>query len=370
MRNPPTNKIPHLLTKAGRWYWEPTRDLRPTFSTVALGTDADRARAEARRLNRQAENWRRANPTTPKRRTDTPLSVAELAEAFRQSRDFSALRASTRKQYRYEIDRLTAAFGHSPIETLRAADVDDWRDSMIDQAPQTLRHVSARGRQIFEWGARKGRLKRPDNPFARLDVPGGKKRSFFFSWPDIKHVATVAAEEGRPSLGAALVLGFLTIQRITDVLALTKEAVTIEGRQRSLRFRQSKTGFAVDQEWPAEADRWLALQKIPEKADHLIISEAIGRPYGRFDAARAFSRILAEAIARDPERWSHLVGGQLRDCRRSGFVHAYQHGADVPQICSMSGHSLNEGYAIIEHYLPKTRSLADRARAAMRKGLT
>ena len=40
-------------------------------------------------------------------------------------------------------------------------------------------------------------------------------------------------------------------------------------------------------------------------------------------------------------------------------------GLTVEQIVNMSGHSLEEGYKIIEHYLPPTAEEADAAAAYM-----
>jgi hypothetical protein len=51
----------------------------------------------------------------------------------------------------------------------------------------------------------------------------------------------------------------------------------------------------------------------------------------------------------------------MRDCRRSGFILYKLDGADIEWICSISGHTIEEGFAIVEHYLPKTPEQADQA---------
>jgi hypothetical protein len=65
-------------------------------------------------------------------------------------------------------------------------------------------------------------------------------------------------------------------------------------------------------------------------------------------------------IERRPDL-ARLRALQLRDCRRSGFVQYIMDGASVAFVTSMSGHSIEEGMQIVEHYLPKTPAQADEA---------
>jgi hypothetical protein len=376
MRKTPPFPVPNLRLRRGRWFWEPPRGLRGAFRAVPLGDDADVARAEARRLNAGMEKQRRLiRPAAPLRR-DQPLSLGEIAGAFMASADFAGLAPRTRAQYRYELGRLCRDFGHAPAETLSPVDVDDWRDRLIHAAPETLRHVATRGHQLYVWARRKKKVARADNPFADLRLPGGGKRAFVFAFSDVRLLAEAAARMGRPSIGAALALAFLSIQRITDVWALQRRHVVDGPDGRSLRFAQGKTGFQVDMAWPDEVEAFLPegwARAAPDAP--LIPREEDGAAWNEKTASRVFSRVLAATVAAHPRLAERFAGGQLRDGRRSGFVHAYVQGqqmtppVDIPEICSMSGHSLDEGYAIIEHYLPKTRAFADRARAAMKRGL-
>lgn len=367
MKKPqPQPKIPFLCLVKGRYYWKPSPALTAQsggmFKSIPLGQAADEARAKARGLNRQVEEWRkREKPSASKTRAQ-PRTVGELIEAWRAA-ELPHRKASTQKSYTYELNRLHDEFGHEAAARLTAVRVDQWADTLRRTAPSTLRLVGGRGRQVFHWAARKGLVPAGHNPFASMDLPSGKKRGFRFEWRDVEHILATAQSMGRPSVAVALAIAFSTIQRITDVLRLTHGAIERKGEEASLRFRQSKTGFAVDMPWPQHLDAIIGKGK---PNDPMIVSEETGKPYREYNAAHVFARVIEQAIATNPRLWAHLKGGQMRDGRRSGFVHGIMNGARVEDMVNLSGHSLDEGFAIVDHYLPKTRAGANKAATFMR----
>lgn len=379
-----SQKIPRLSHTGGNWYWKPEKRLRPHWTSHPLGKDEATARAEARRLNGMAAEWLKTEQPAVTPRRAQPRSVGELIELWRAGPMLEKA-PRTIVGYRYSLDRLHQEFGHEIAASLTTMRVDEWADTLRKTAPSTLRVVASIGRIVFAWAGRRGYIAKDQNPFREMRVAGGKKRVFRFTWADVRHIINVADDMGEASLGHALAVCFLTVQRIFDVLALTTANITTEGKGahavRSLRFVQSKTGFKVDQEWPAELDRILNIgphavagqstvrlrrprgvqANAPMTARPLIVSERSGLRWDEKYASHIFRRVIAAAIDVDPRKWRHLKGGTLRDGRRSGFVHGVLNGANVEIICSLSGHTIKEGYEIVEHYLPKTRAAADQA---------
>lgn len=370
-----------LDQRTGHWWWKPPADARREFRAQKLGEARAQAWALARELNGALADWRvrqdgKAAPARPARAG--AATVGQLVSAYLASADWRALAQRTREQYAYELGRLEAEFGHDVANLLSPVRVDDWADGLRLGRPETLRHVAARGRGLFAWAARKG-LVRGVNPFARLNIGGGNKRARFFRWDDVQHLVGWADRIGRPSIGTALVLGFASLQRITDVYDLTWDNLPRDGAGRRLVLTQSKTGRRIDVAAPSVLLARLQAAPPPATAaGHLVVSETTGRSYGREgggkhgdeQAAHAFRRVLSAAIADDPARWGHLRGLQLRDCRRSGFLFLYDEGQiDVPKICAISGHDIDEGYEIVEHYLPRTARRADEAMIAMKVSL-
>ena len=55
------------------------------------------------------------------------------------------------------------------------------------------------------------------------------------------------------------------------------------------------------------------------------------------------------------------IDAQARDLRRTAMVRMAEAGATVPQIASVSGHSIEATQRILETYLPRNRDLAEMA---------
>ena len=170
-----------------------------------------------------------------------------------------------------------------------------------------------------------------------------------------------------------LITGFCCVQRVSDIYDLRQRNLVTEGNALRLQFVQSKgtriaangrrkDGFAVDMILPDPAAQWITLhpgKPTPER--FLFVCETTGTRWHEKTASRVFARVLA-ALVKERPSLRHLLKAQLRDCRRSGFVqYMIDTNSDVAAVCSISGHSIAEGMAILEHYNPKTPEQADSA---------
>lgn len=366
----------HQDPASGIWYWRTPRKARgdSNFKTVSLGRDKPLAWAEARRINQKLADWLAtgARPDRRRRRA-VAFTVAEVLADWR-AKAWDNKRPKTREGYANMIRHLQNHLGDRAASTLSEKDVDDWIKDAGRTAPETVRHAVAVARTAFQWAARNELIPTGHNPFRRTGVGAGNKRSRWIAAADLRHVLAACEAAGRPSLGIAFCLAFLFVQRVSDALAFTRGHFVTAGNGVRLHFHQSKgmkldaygnikrKGFLVDiAAPPAALDLVARLGNSGTLADPMILCEATSRPWEARAAANAFRRILAAHAAAHPETARALTGLQLRDARRSGFLHAVRHGSKVPDVCSMSGHSLDEGYAILEHYLPKTPDMADEA---------
>ena len=59
------------------------------------------------------------------------------------------------------------------------------------------------------------------------------------------------------------------------------------------------------------------------------------------------------------------IDAQARDLRRTAMLRMAEAGATVPQIASVSGHSIEATQRILETYLPRNRDLAEIAIARL-----
>ena len=114
-----------------------------------------------------------------------------------------------------------------------------------------------------------------------------------------------------------------------------------------IRLRQQKTGVLLDiPVHPVLRDH---LDGLSRSGLSLTIVAFRGRPvkYLRFN----------ERFRRVAERSG--IDAQARDLRRTAMLRMAEAGATVPQIASVSGHSIEATQRILETYLPRNRDLAE-----------
>lgn len=353
------------------WNWKPAQNLRPHFETVSLGRDTLAAWAKARELNEAVAAWQArggvSGGTAAARDRSGPLTVGQMIARFKVSREWRGLAPRTQAQYAYELTRLEAEFGHEVAARLTPERVADWADALADTAPETLRHVAARGRQLYKFGRKRLKLKGVDNPFEALGTGSGNKRRMRADAAALAHIVATADAMELRSIGTLAVLLFTCLMRVTDGVIFTAASILDDPAGPRIVYRQQKTfrrtgeelDFAAPAALLARIDEWRGRQH------PLVISEETGEPYKEKTVSRVFARVVARAIAANPRQWKHLKGLQLRDMRRSGFVHLLEKGMSAEDIVCISGHTIADGMEIVEHYAPKTATRADRAMAAM-----
>lgn len=359
-------RVPRLVLQEGRYYWKPEPAIRAAFRSQSLGLNRTEAVKAAEELNRRVDQWK-ASPAGRRNRTHkirTRPSVGELIGLYKVSLEWKKLAASTQSQYAYELTRLEAEFGSTIAADLDARAVDAWWEELVGSAPETARHIASRGRVLFNWSGRKGYIGANHNPFAAMGMGSGRRRAFLFRWNDVRHLVATADTMELSSIGTALVLAFCCVQRISDVLSLTWDHIVMTPDGARLRFRQSKTGYAVNMPLPEAVMKRLGERPL-EAARPLVIHEATGKRYREQTAARVFARIRTAAIKKDKAGWRHIEPCQLRDGRRSGFVHLVESGCRVELVTAWSGHSIQQGMEILEHYMPRTDAMADQVKQYM-----
>lgn len=393
-------------TASGFWHWKPSRRLREEggFRTEALGADVREAFRLARGLNQRADDWlASAGPARPKKaranslaaEARATLTFSELANRWRQSPNWQQLRGSTRETYASCLKILEAEFGHDRANRINRARVLAWADPLRLKSPQGLRHYAAVARALFEWSKPRELVSFGENPFEKMDLPAGR-RAVRIREADMLALVAIADRDdilipgnsagqpvkARSDLGTCMLCAFYLIQRISDVLRLTSENFAGGG----FALVQSKTGKAI--EISRAPERVLArLKAHPPSHAETAPATRPNRPATLFrgantlkdpdaEAGRAFARLKRRAALVDPALAMRIAAVQLRDMRRSGFVHYAEGQRDaagriirqpvpVHLICSISGHTIDEGMAILEVYLPKTREQADMAVSMM-----
>ncbi|MCB1835919.1 MAG: tyrosine-type recombinase/integrase, partial [Geminicoccaceae bacterium] len=349
-----TLKIRHLRFKHGKYYWEPSANLKALgFRSVPLGDDRIEAIALAEKKNAEADAERRGE-IVEKHPTG---SIPWLIREYCKDESYQELAHKTKRGYLQAfkiIEEWSASKGHPQVAKLNRQRVQDYRRHLMDNPPPKAKYPAAHAKKIMThlrillgYAVDQGYLE--TNPARNLKIKYESKR--FVRWRDDETQALVATADAinRPSLGTAALLASNLGQRQADILALTWTQYDGE----SFQIRQQKTGELVDVPvFPEVAER---LAETPRSATTVVVSEETGRPYKEGNFRPLFAKLKAKAgITRD------VV---FQDYRRTCVVRLAMAGCTTPEICAITSHTLKSAEQILEHYLPRNSEMARNAHA-------
>src|SRR6516164_6451267 len=314
-----------------RWYWQ-----RRNHKLTRLPDNPIERMTMAEQLNAAAA---RLTSEEPQRG-----SIGWVVQKYCDSDDYGALAPGTVKYYKRflrDIEALGPALPFSSFTRRAVVDfIEGYRKTFQRrQAAAVLKACFriARYHGIVAVDEAAGLRLKTTRPRDRIWADGEISR-----WID-------AAGAKDPHMTTAFLLLQFTAQRPTDVLRMTWPQYSGS----AIRLRQQKTGALLDiPVHPLLRNHLDALRRLPAS---LTIISYRGRSvkYLRFN--ERFRRIAERA----------RVGAQARDLRRTALLRMAEAGATVPQIASVSGHSIEATQRILETYLPRNRDLAEVAIARL-----
>ncbi|HEX3664826.1 MAG TPA: tyrosine-type recombinase/integrase [Rhizomicrobium sp.] len=261
---------------------------------------------------------------------------------------------STKREYKRLLARCEEEFGTMPVNALSSPKVIgefiDWQEQVgLDhprEADNRLTVLSA----VFSYARSKGRIARnPLDGFERLYF--SDRSELIWTEPDIRKFMDGAPIE----LQRALILAIHTGQRYGDLIRLRWS--DYDGNY--LRLKQRKTGAHVAVK--VTATLRTMLDSAP-KSCPFTLSRADGRPWhtAKNDKALGYAwreRMKASGLYdKDPQERLHLA-----DLRGTAVTLLAEAGCTVPEIVSITGHTMKSANAILEKYLARTKAISDAA---------
>lgn len=350
-----------VQVRSDRAYWEPSKALRAAgFVGRPLGPLTAAALNQADEMNLAADRYLKdATAARPSLST-----IAAILDDYQASPDYLALAASTRRNADRHLRLARAQFGKTVADQMTEAQVDDWNDAL--GGGTDARNIIGTLRTALNWAVAKRKIGR--NPAREVKLAPRRKRRRIATREELWALVTTAEALSRRSIADFAVTCTATMQRNADILGLDSREIaggvmflTQNKTKRDVNFRLH----------PLILDR-LGLRDGTEGP--VILDELTALPYGERAFERAWETVRAKAaedcpslLGNDPAvRDPNFRGAlQANDLRRTGMVWAAEAGAPVQWICAVSGHTIDEGYEILEHYLPRTRLMADRAVLAL-----
>lgn len=269
---------------------------------------------------------------------------------------------STKAEYRRMLTILDAEFGKMPIRALdspkvRGVFIDYQEGIAIDrerEADNRLTILSV----VFSYAAYKGRINR--NPLEGFErVYNADRSEMIWTETDVTRFMDGAAVE----LQRAMILAIHTGQRYGDLIRLRWS--DYDGNAISLK--QGKTSSRVNIKCTEALKRML---DATPRTCPFILARADGVPWQTAKDDKALAKAWhnrTEAAGFYPLGWQPLTKLEKRDylrfndMRGTAVTLLAEAGASIPQICSITGHSLQSATRILERYLAKTAALSSAA---------
>ncbi|SFH63188.1 Phage integrase family protein [Paracoccus aminovorans] len=289
-------------------------------------------------------------------------NVNELIRDYLLSLTFEKKAASTQREYKRMLMPLGEKFGKLPIKALESPRVrgvfleyqEDIGRDRPREADNRLSVLSA----VFTYAARKGRIK--DNPLAGFErIYSGDRSEMIWTAVDIEAFMQTAPLE----LQQALILALHTGQRYGDLIRL--RWADYQGETTSLRQNKTKARVTIHVSQ--------ALRRMLDGMNRVgpyILTRPDGRPWfteandkelgKRWSAHMVACGLRPEGYADLPKakKAEHL---RFNDLRGTAVTLLAEAGNAIPQICAVTGHTLQSATRILEKYLAMTPALSKAA---------
>lgn len=395
LRHPEGGPIDPAALKTG------TRNKGAWFTAAEAMTWSERFQKDLAKL--QEAKAPRPDMPRPSRATAPRNSypLCRLIEDWKRSGAFrDDLAPKTQEDYKSKMNVLASLYPE-----IWAAEIDAMKRPVIYGLYENLRTkrslTMARGiimvlSSAFTWGLNHGKFRILEtNPCLRLKLKQPPPRLRVASPLELDTLIRIADAVGRHDMGDCFTLAVWSGQRQGDRLGLQ----LLERNSRRLELRQSKTGALVSLPRAAELDKRLRVSEERRRAagivsSYLVLFENTWRPFNHWTYRQYFSEIriiAANGLWRTGEGalvcpvntpFKHLksvvgTGPAAGDCivepcpslkdfteedfRDTAVTWLALGGATIPEICSVTGHSLEAANSVLKHYLALNADMADSA---------
>ncbi len=274
-----------------------------------------------------------------------PSQFRSIIVKFKASADWAELSDKSKKDYGRYVSMIEREFGDMPVaavEDPKARGVfKEWRDGMA-QTKRKADYAWSVLNRILSWAADRALI--DHNPCTRGGrlYKGGDRTEIIWEASDIEQLFAKASLE----VIAAVMLGLWTGQREGDLLVLPWSAY--DGK--TIRLRQSKTKKYVV--IPCGKTLRNFLDKMDRRSPQ-ILTNSYGWPWTEDGFRSSFAAAKARA---------DIENLRFHDLRGTAVTRLALAGCSVPEIASLTGHSLKDVQDILDrHYLGGRLELAEAA---------
>ena len=289
-------------------------------------------------------------------------NVGTLIRDYLLSLHFTKKAARTQAEYKRMLKELETRFGTLPIKALESGKVKalflDYQEEMGSDRPREADNRLSVMSAVFTRAALRGVIK--DNPLRGFErIYSSNRSDMIWLEGDIRRFMNGAPVE----LQRALILAIHTGQRKGDLIRLRWSDYDGD----TISLTQSKTSARVTVKCTGTLKRML--DDTPRQGP-FILTRAEGTPWFTPVDESPLSdawRNRMDASGFYPKAWDELTKDEKKgflhfnDLRGTAVTLLAEAGCSVPQIASITGHTLQSATRILEKYLARTASLSKAA---------
>jgi integrase len=278
-------------------------------------------------------------------------TFSDLVRDFETSPEYEDLAESTRDEYTRKFQKIDAEWGTVPIAGLTdksfRTDVLAWRDKIAKATRREADNLVAAIARVLSYGFDRGKLS--VNVLVKVRSTYKSDRTDKIWLPE--HVNAFMGS-ATLEMSRAMTLALHTGQRQGDLRRLPWTAY--DGTR--LTLRTSKSGGRKEISVRCTRDVKTMLDASPRTAK-TILTTRTGIPWKPSNFDLNWREVCEAAALKAPT----ITDLNFHDLRGTAITRLAEAGCTIPEIVSITGHSLKTASKILEIYLSRTRELADSA---------
>lgn len=277
-------------------------------------------------------------------------TLQSLIEGYVACPDFLNLAPKTQKDYQRYIAIIERRFGTFPLSALAdrrsRGEFKAWRDEVAQTSTRSADYGWTVLARILSWACDRGiTAVNPCERGGRL-YRGSRAESVWTEEDEMKLLSLAP-----PSIRLPFLIAIWTGQRQADILRLPWSAYDGERLKVKQRKGNARIPVPVSGALKAELDAAALIKTGP-----IIVTNSFGRPWTSDGFRTSWGKLLAKAS---------IDNLTFHDLRGTAVTRLAIAGATVPEIASVTGHSLGDVESILDtHYLSRDPELA---KSAIRK---
>lgn len=348
------NKRPPYIQETNKvWYFTPGPAMRRAgVKGCTLGAAGSKeARGKYNRVLTEADKLTASAEQISAAKLIRAFSVGDAINAWHQHTIHKGTaKPKTLTNYRQLTGALHDLFGDIPAAAMNLDLLEEWYFPFWREKPYMAKNMASVLRMALRHAAARDLISK--DPLAGARLPGGKPRQRMLERSELQLIMETARQMGLPGVAHFCAVAVTTLQRPKDIMQFSRADL-----QKRLELIQSKRGASID----VKLHPWMMEQLADAPDSGVLIIDHDGGGYSH--RYRLFNKRWDE-VRRATEA-KPLQDIWAYDLKTTGMVFAAQGGAEIADIASLSGHSIERTAQILKHYMPRNAVLADRAVAAI-----